>query len=253
MPVTKTRKSAPNIGDYMDEEAPKRKRRYDEDDEDEETLDAAEEADDEDEDDEEEEDPDDLPARSSVVQKGWAAARKRIQEAAEAYTDDFKFTEDEQIVKFLTTEPLIYRQHWLENKPGKKSYVCIGHGCPLCDDLGDVPSNRFGFSVVNVSAPGMPVQILSVGTKVASQLSQKHESQRSGPLDKHFWALSRTGTGRSSVHSLSIVKERDLADDYDIDPEAVEAALAKRVPIKDDDMVQKLSIKQLEEVVDELS
>jgi hypothetical protein len=250
MPVA--RKTAPSINEYMDEK-PVKKRRYDED-EDEETTPRGRAADeDEDEDEEEEEDPDEMPARSSVIQQGWAAARKRIQEQADAFTDDFKFSEDDQIVKFLTTEPVIYSQHWLDNKKGKKSYVCLGEGCPLCDDLGDQPSLRFAFTVVNITLPKMPTQILAMGVKLAGQLETHHSSKRTGPLDRHFWNLSRTGTGRSTVHSVQCVKDRDLADDFEIDPEEVAKALAKREPLTNDEMVQKSTVSELEKVVDEVS
>lgn len=267
MPISKKR-TAPDLSDYMEdpedldlaeeeddeEEAPKPKKKAKKAKKDKEKKKpkkvVVEDDDDDDDDDEEEEDPDDLPARSSVVQKGWGEARKRINES---FTDEFKFSEDEQVVKFIDGEPAIYRQHWFNDKPGKKSYVCLEDGCPLCDELGDNPSNRFVFSVVNLSMEDHPVQALVAGIRLANVLQKEHVSERRGPLERHYWSLSKTGEKLSTVHKAEMVKERDLAEDFGIDPDEVAQSLKDRKPIPVSKIVQVSSLKDLQEVADELS
>lgn len=282
MPV---KRNAPTIDDYMDPETKKKgkKARYDEDPVEEPEIDEEDVEEEEEtpkkkakkakkekkakkpvekpsktsrrrdeEDDEEEEDADELPRRSSVVQRGWKAARERMDES---FTDDFKFSEDEQIVKFLDPEPLTYSQHWLTDRPEgkKKSFICLEKGCPLCDELGDTPSPRFAFSVVNLSLDGMPVQRLVAGVRLANSLEKLHKDRIKGPLDKAFYALSKTGEKLSTVHQVSYVKGRDLDEDYGIDPKEVEEALENREPLTPEKAVPTNSADELQEVADEFA
>lgn len=235
---TKPKKKKGKKKKDSDEDRPKKKSKKDEEDV---------------EDDEEEEDPDSLPARSSVVQRGWSAARKTIKENT-TYTDDFKFEEEDQVVKFLDNEPVSYMQHWInERKSGKKSFICIGDDCPLCDDLGHKPSFRAAFSVINLSVEGNPVQILQAGSKLTDVLGKHNEDRRKGPLTEHFWALSKTGTSTTTQHFTEFVRERDLVDDWDIDPKEARAAVKKAGDPETEKKVIPSSLAVMQEVVDELS
>lgn len=204
------------------------------------------------EDDEEEEDPDELPERSSVVQRGWAAARKAVEDSSD-FADDFRFEEDPQIVKFLDDEPAVFRQHWLNEKPGKKSYVCLEDDCPLCEELGDNPSYRFAFSIVNLSVEGNPTQLLLAGVRLATMLDKLNAHKRQGPLSREFWSLSKTGEKRNTQHQVQLVKERDLLDDYDIDPDEVAEVISKREPLDMSKAIHQPTRAELLSIVDELS
>jgi len=43
-------------------------------------------------------------------------------------------------------------------------------------------------------------------------LKNFHNSDRTGPLDKHYWAISRTGKGATSSTLLQMVKAADLEE-----------------------------------------
>ena len=184
-------------------------------------------------DDDEDIDPDDKRVSSSVIQSGWDVAKKRMSESG-SFTNDFRFDEEPQVVKFLNTEPLVYQQHWLDARSGKKSFVCLGQGCPLCK-AGDEPSSKYAWPVLNfgVEASGSaPVtQLLNCGTKLAKQLQKQDQDRRNGPLDKLYWALSKTGAKQSTSYVMEPVKERDLFDDWEIDAdEAADAVDNAKVP-----------------------
>jgi len=250
------RKSRRRDDDDDEDEEPRRKsrRRRDDDDEDDEDEDERprkksrrrddDEDEDEDErprkksrrtrDDEEEDDPDpdDEDDKSSLIQSGWSAAKKVMSEAT-SYTDDFRFEEEVQVVKFLGTEPMVYQQHWIDRK-GKRSFVCLGKNCPLCK-AGSETSAKYAWPILNFGVEGaedQPVtQLLVCGTKLAKQLEKHDQSDRNGPLDRLYWALSKTGKNQSTSYVLEPVKERDLSDDWEIDPdEAAEAVESAKVP-----------------------
>lgn len=177
----------------------------------------------------EDEDEEEVPSRASIVQAGWDSAKKAMANAG-GFTDEFKFTDSQQVVKFLSSDPIaVYRQHWLDQKEGKKSFVCLGARCPLCRLVGDSPSQKIAFSVLNLSTPGnngepFAPQLLIVGTRLANQLEKLNNDPKVGPLDKAFWALSKTGVKQQTSYSAVPVKPRDLAEDWDINPDDVTTA-----------------------------
>lgn len=172
----------------------------------------------------EEENEDEIPARSSIVQQGWAAAKKQMAKQSNL-TTDFRFTEEVQVVKFLSGEPILFKQHWLDRKVGRKSYVCLGDTCPLCRILGDNPSQKFAFSIINLDDESMASQMLIVGTRLCNTLEKLHNDPKTGPLEKNFWALSKTGAGQQTAYTVTPIKERDLAEDWDVDPDDVAEVL----------------------------
>ncbi len=185
----------------------------------------------------EDEDENEMSERSSAVQAGWDAARKAMANSGKGFTKEFKFSEEPTLVKFLDGKPFaVYAQHWLNEKEGRKSYVCLGHRCPLCNVLGHSPSKKIAFSVLNFGTEGddPEVQILAVGPRFAGQLERLHSDKKTGPLDgrDRFWALSRSGKGTSTSYSALPVKERDLADDWDLSPEDVAGFLASAEPFE---------------------
>jgi ethanolamine utilization microcompartment shell protein EutS len=51
-----------------------------------------------------------------------------------------------------------------------------------------------------------------------------------GPLNKNYWAISRSGVKQSTVYHVVAIKERDLAEDYGIDPATAANAIASMEP-----------------------
>lgn len=185
----------------------------------------------------EEEDPDEQASRSSAIQAGWGSAKKAMKSGA-GFLPEFKFTEDEQLVKFQGDAPIaVYRQHWLnEVTEGKRSYICLGDECPLCNILGHKPDTKIAFSVVNVSSEDPEVQMLVVGTRLATTLETYNNDSKVGPLDKHYWSLKRTGKKTSTQYFANVVKARDLAEDWSLDPEEIQRQIDALKPLSDKDV-----------------
>lgn len=185
----------------------------------------------------EEEDENEAPSRSSMVQTGWAEAKKAAAKVAAKYANDFKFEEEVQLIKFLTSEPMIFSQHWVERK-GKRSFICPGTPqCPLCR-AGNSPESKFAFSVVNLSAEvdkdedeDMQVLLMTVGVKLVTQLEKLNNDPKTGPLDRLYWAVSKSGSGGKTSYTIMSVKDRDLAEDWEINPAEVAAALRTLKPV----------------------
>lgn len=168
----------------------------------------------------EEDDETTVPERSSAIQAGWAAAKKATDTGK--YTNEFKFTEQQQLVKFLDAEPFaVFSQHWI-TRPGKKSFVCLGEGCPLCG-TGDTARPKVAFSVVNLSAEKPVVEILLTSPTLTKQLAQFDMDPKTGRLDRMFWGMSKSGSGQKTVYSVIPVKPRDLAEDWGVDVVEIEA------------------------------
>lgn len=167
------------------------------------------------------------------IQRGWGNA-EQTKSADSPFAQRLKITSDQQIIKFLEDDPYTsYRQHWLDGRQGQKSFTCISDidpkGCPLCV-AGDRPSARFAFNVILLDESSDPVvKSYEVGPRVIDQLKNFHQDPKMGPLPKHYWAVSKTGTKSTSQVNHQMVKGNDLLEDWDIEPlEADEIAALKK-------------------------
>lgn len=174
--------------------------------------------------------PDASPKHGTSVQAGWGAADVLLKPKASGdYPNDFRFVEQMQLVKFLENEPFsVYQQHWIERE-GKKSFVCIGDNCPLCVQLGDSPRSKFAFNVLVLTDEEPSVQILTAPPTFARQLRAANDDEKRGPLTRHYWAISRQGSGPQTTYSLERVRATDLAEEWEIDPMQVDAMAADAV------------------------
>lgn len=200
----------------------------------------------------EEEDEDEVPARSSVIQVGWGAAKKVASKATKTYATDFRFEEDVQLIKFLSSEPMAFSQHWVQ-RTGKKSFICPStSACPLCR-AGNNAESKFAFSVVNLSSEEgeLQVQLMTVGIRLFTQLGKLNEDPKTGPLDRMYWAVSKSGQGAKTTYSIMPVKDRDLSEDWDLDPADVKAAL-KSLKALTSDSLRPSSIEDLKQIAREM-
>jgi hypothetical protein len=202
------------------------------------------------------EDEDERPARNSIVQRGWGAAKKAAKAAKEAGFggSEFQVTKEKQLVFFLEDGPFaVYKQHWIERE-GKKSFVCLGAGCPLCTKLADSPRDQFAFNIVNFSATlgdsdtiDPSHQSFVAGPMVLELLSDLDEDETEGPLVGNFYSISRVGSKGKYNWKIDFVKKRDVGDDFGVDLEEAapllkqfgkalfdESWLAKRSSTKED-------------------
>jgi hypothetical protein len=172
-----------------------------------------------------------MPKIGTTVQQGWDAFESLVQENTSDFPTDFKFSESPQLVKFLEDQPFAsYEQHWIERPKGKKSFVCIGEACPLCDVLGDKPRGKFAFNVLVLSGESQGVQIMTAPPSLARQIKKAHDDERKGPLSKEFWEVSRLGSGPTTQYTLNFVRGRDLAEEWKLSADDVQELVAAAVP-----------------------
>lgn len=193
-----------------------------------------------------------FPERSSIIQSGWSAAKKAVANASKTYTADFKFEENVQLIKFLSAEPMSFLQHWV-NRPGKKSFIGWD-GDPLCR-VGNKPEQKFAFTVVNLTdlEEEPQVQLMVVGVRLCGQLEKLNADKKTGPLDRPdiYWAVSKSGQGTKTSYSIMPVKERDLVEDWEIDPAAASQLLSTLKPLGPE-ALRVASKSELEEIAKEI-
>ena len=163
----------------------------------------------------------DVSAARKVIRRGWGNAEKTGR-ADSPYAQRLKIDEKPVIIKFLEDEPYTsYRMHWVERQ-GQKSFTCISDlnpkGCPLCD-AGHRPSQRIAFNVALLSPGEAPVvRSYEVGPRYMDSLKNFHQDPRQGPLPKHYWAVSRSGKGPTSQTNYQMVRDRDLEEEWGLEP-----------------------------------
>lgn len=196
------------------------------------------------------EDTPEMPAKvGTTVQEGWGAAEALLNVETSEFPTDFKFSDEPQLVKFLQDRPFAtYEQHWIERPKGKKSFVCMGDGCPLCDQLGDKPRGKFAFNVLVLNGEESKVQVLTAPPSLARQIKKAHDDERKGPIDKEFWEISRLGTGPQTQYTLNYVRGRDLAEEWKLNQEDVNALVANAEPFTASEVVRETPRTELLEI-----
>lgn len=195
-------------------------------------------------------------ASSTAVASGWGAS---AASNGEGFPEEFKFADGEyKIVKFIdptNSGPFaVYKQHWLNQvTTGKRSFISPGPNDALTVKLGSNPVQKYAFTVVNFSEPdGFKRQILVAGNRLFGMLKEANANAKSGPLTNGYWALSRTGKLQSISYAVNPIKERDLQEDWGIDP--VKAAeFVSTVQPYDKSAIRVSSYEELEKLVASLS
>lgn len=206
--------------------------------------------------DDDEDDEDERPARSSrggssdAVQSGWGAAKKLKTEGG-AFADEFKFEKEPVLVKFLDDAPFaVYKQHWVEGlrSTGKKSFICLGKGCPLCS-VGESAGKKWAFNIALIGDDEAEVKALVCGSRLFDLIADEHEKKG---IDNGYWALSKSGKKQSTTYKLEFIKERDLEEDWQISVEDAEASLKGLMPYTAEQF-KAPSKSYLEEIADEIT
>jgi hypothetical protein len=164
-------------------------------------------------------DEDDEPA-PKVGGKGWGSYEKTKSQTS-GFPENFKVTNESVVVKILDEEPfLVFLQHWIERK-GKRSWTCLEARCPLCDDAGDKPSQQVCFNVVDFTDPEDPqVKIWQFGPMVADILKNYSKDKKTAPINRDdlYFSVRKESKNNKTNYYITPVKERDLLDDWDIEP-----------------------------------
>ena len=202
----------------------------------------------------EEDSADIQPTVGTTVQEGWGAAEALLKVETSEFPTDFRFSEEPQLVKFLQDRPFAtYEQHWIERPKGKKSFVCIGDECPLCNILGDKPRGKFAFNVLVLTGDVQGVQVLTAPPSLARQIKKAHDDERKGPLDREFWEISRMGTGPTTQYTLNFVRGRDLAEEWKLSQDTVNELVANAVPFAAEDVVRETPRSELQTIARDLA
>lgn len=189
------------------------------------------------------------PKVGTTVQEGWGAAEALLNVETTEFPTDFRFSDEPQLIKFLQDRPFAtYEQHWIERPKGKKSFVCIGDTCPLCDVLGDKPRGKFAFNVLVLVGETTGVQVLTAPPSLARQIKKAHDDERKGPLDREFWEISRMGTGPTTQYTLNYVRGRDLAEEWKLNLETVNEQIASAELFTADEVVRETPRSELLEI-----
>jgi hypothetical protein len=118
----------------------------------------------------------------------------------------------------LENEPYAtYNQHWVDRQ-GQRSFVCLGDDCPLCE-AGSRPTLQVCFNVIELSSDNEPrLRSFQFGPRVYDQVANFHNDPRQGPIDKHYWAISKSGEKSTAATNFQMVRERDLAEEWQTEP-----------------------------------
>jgi hypothetical protein len=60
-------------------------------------------------------------------------------------------------------------------------------------------------------------------------LQTANDDPRRGPLTKFYWSVSRLGTGRDTQYTLDRVKATDLAEEWELDADSIDAFVTTAV------------------------
>lgn len=187
---------------------------------------------------------------------GWDAMEKT---ASASGSDMYlKVTEDATVIKILGDGPFdVFNSHWIEEiEEGSKSVRCWSTAeCPLCQ-IGD-KAKRFSacFDVISLEDPDTPVlKVWEAGIKVARQLKDIATDGKRGPLNRGdlYFTIKKEQKKKSVEYTLERIKERDLFEEYDVEPlteEALDAFVAEAHQWGDV-VKEKLDEESMGEVVD---
>jgi hypothetical protein len=167
---------------------------------------------------------------SDAVQSGWGAAKKLKQEGGD-FADEMSITNDPQLVKFLSDAPYaVYKQHWVEGlrSTKKKSFICLGKGCPLCN-LGESAAKKWAFNVAVFDGDDVEVKSLIAGSRLFDNIADEHEGS-DGPLDEGYWTLSKSGKKQSTTYKLKKIEGRKLEADWGVTETDLDDILADADP-----------------------
>ena len=177
---------------------------------------------------------------------------------------DFKFDSDIQIIRFRSDLPMSYSEHWLDGKTsGKKSYNCLnprkdpsGPSCPLCqmdsEISGQYAKPKWAFTIVNFSVDPFERQLMTGTKRLIDALNAMDTKPNVGPLFGKYWAISKSGERQTLAYHVTPVKERDLKEDWGINPTEAKKFFESVEPFSPS-ILKFYSVQELQQIADDLS
>ena len=162
-------------------------------------------------------------AGRSSARKGWGGYRQTADSYKGGdFADNLKIVDNtDMLIKILDEEPItVYAEHWLTLDGGRRSFVCLGDDCPICNKLGDRPSVKVCFNVADMDANPPEVKIWTFGTQVGDVLANFAENEKTSPINRDdlYWTITRTKKNDRYTTTVRPVKARDLEEDFDCEP-----------------------------------
>lgn len=197
---------------------------------------------------------------NSPIQSGWSADR-RVQVNRGDRPTQFKVPDDgeEILIAFLEDKPFAsFFQHWVKTDKGRRGYVCLGKGCPLCA-RGDRPKSQDWFNVVELVNSGVNVDLPRLTLWYASadpaeRIKERADNKRTSPINKggqYFAVSKRTGKNGFNTYSVDPVKEDELTEDWGVEPltDVIKNGLAEKAYTAE--LVKPNTKPELQDIADE--
>lgn len=172
--------------------------------------------------------------------------------------DKFTVEDEEELIHFLEEWAFAsWNEHWVDEiRDGKKSFVCLGDDCPLCD-FGIRVGYKAAFNIVTFDKKGNPVVKYWIATPdPLAQIEAKDDNNRTHPINReelYFAVSKKKAKGRRYTYSMDTVSLDDVRDDFKIDPLSEDELeeLASEL-FTEEDVVKVSSRKELLAVVEDL-
>jgi hypothetical protein len=156
------------------------------------------------------------------AKQGWGGYRQTADSIKSDFADNLKIVDNtDMLIKIADTEPVAaYAEHWLTIDGKRRSFVCLGANCPLCDRLGDRPTVKVAMNVIDMDANPPEVKIWQFGTQVGDILEKFADNPKTSPVNRDdlYWTITRTKKADRYTTTVRPVKARDLVEDFDTDP-----------------------------------
>ncbi len=188
------------------------------------------------------------------IRTGWGGYKSTKDAAPSKWPKMYKIPDDgEHLIFFLEDAPFAsYNQHWCDwvGQGQKKSYTCLGEGCPLCEV--DNPSPRVRFNILDLDGDEPTLKVWETGITVTDTLLKYGEDPKTGPLGRMdmYFGVQLSGGPKKKTTSVRPIKGRDVEEDWQYElltEEEVEKAMTKAWDDTSVDKVTKAELRKLAE------
>lgn len=209
--------------------------------------------------DDEDEDEDGPGERVGMATSGWGGAKEM---GSSDFIKNLDFKNEAEmdgktryfIGKFMDEEPYAnVKIHWLNDRKGKRSFICVGDDCPLCEVGADVKAEfRFNFAVFTDGDPIL--RSWSAGWKIYRKIESLAQSRLTSPLPRRIYLATRTGEKFNEIqYDVARINEDEIADSYpDIYVPSAEEIEALTGYTLDDVKKEYSTMEELEEIAAEI-